>query len=76
LTTTTESVRKDSRVRQIEQKQIIDWSGKRVILPRGTTLPAVGVDGEMFIKIVVGGHNKLLTWDEGVNNWTTVGPQV
>ena len=33
----TESVRKDSAVREIEQKEVQDWSGKRLVLPRGTT---------------------------------------
>lgn len=71
---TTESVRRDSAVRQIKQKEIQDWSGKRVILPRGTTLPASGLDGEMFVKIVAAGHNQLYTYDEEINNWVTVGP--
>lgn len=75
----TESVRKDSAKRQIEERQIIDWSGKRIILPKGTTLPALGsgvtyIDGEVFVLVKPSGVNQLYEFDESVNNWITVGP--
>lgn len=74
MTETTESVRRDSAIRQIREKEIQDWSGKRVILPRGTTLPATGLPGEVFVKIEEAGIDNLYIFDESVNNWVTVGP--
>ncbi len=74
MTETTESVRRDSAARQIEQKEKVDWSGKRLVLPRGTTLPASGLPGEVFVKIVDAGTDKLVIWDNGLDHWVTVGP--
>ncbi len=73
---TTESIRRDSAVRQIEQKEVQDWSGKRVVLPRGTTLPATGLEGEMFVKVYDSDTNHLCMWDKYLDHWVTVGPSV
>lgn len=71
----TESVRKDSAKRQIDQRQIIDWSGKRIILPRGTTLPASGLPAEVFVKENTAPiPDNLYIWDDDMGNWVTVGP--
>jgi len=76
MSATTESVRGDAVDRQIERKQIKDWSGKRLVLPRGTTLPAVGtaLSGEVFVLIKDAGVDQLYIFDDSVNNWSTVGP--
>jgi len=74
MTESSESVRIDSAVRQIQQKQVQDWSGKRVVLPRGATLPTSGLSGEVFIKIVAAGNDELYIWDENVDDWVKVGP--
>ena len=71
---TTESVRRDSAKRGVEQKEIDDWSGRRVVLPRGTTLPATGLPGEAFVLIKAGAQNQLYTYDDGMGQWVTVGP--
>ncbi len=71
----TESVRKDSAERQLKEKEIVDWSGKRLVLPRGTTLPASGLPGEVFIKQNT--HpvaDDLYIYDDDRGNWVTVGP--
>lgn len=67
-----ESVRKDSAERQIEQKQINDWSGKRVVLPRGTTLPPTGLPAEVFVLVDNSGRDKLYIYDESAGDWSTV----
>lgn len=64
-----ESVRKDSAVRQIQQKQINDFSGKRFILPRVTALPTVGLPSEVVVLIVAGSSDKLYIWDDGASAW-------
>lgn len=70
-----ERIRIDSAVREVKKnKEVQDWGGKRVILPKGTTLPPVGIDGEVFVLVVEAGLNKLMQFDEFVNNWVTVGP--
>jgi len=65
----TESVRKDSAVRQIQEKQINDFSGKRLVLPLVTSLPTRGLPGEVVILIVAGGSDKLYIWDDGAGAW-------
>lgn len=72
----TESVRGDSASREVKQKEILDWSGKRVVLSRGTTLPAItgALPGETFILQRVGASDQLYIFDDGQNNWITVGP--
>ena len=74
MTETTESVRQDSSKRGIEKKEIDDWSGRRVVLPRGTTLPATGLPGEVFVLENASGIDDLYIWDDSMNNWVTVGP--
>ena len=74
MTETTESVRKDSSARQLEEKEIVDWSGKRFVPPRGTTLPSNPRESELFVKIVGGGRDKLLMYDAGIGSFQTVGP--
>lgn len=76
-----ESVRGDAPTREIKQKEIVDWSGRRVILPRGTTLPAISVSrivGEVFVLERSGARDQLYIYDEDVSggnpNWVTVGP--
>ncbi len=70
-----ESVRIDSATRDLKQKEIRDWSGKRFVPPRGTTLPAVigALPSEMFVLIKSGGIDQLYIFDESLNNWSTVG---
>lgn len=71
----TEKVRGDQGKREIEQREILDWSGKRVVLPRGTTLPSTGLPGEVFVKENT--HptaDDLYIFDSDRNNWVTVGP--
>jgi hypothetical protein len=73
----TESVRKDSAERQLKQKEIVDWSGKRFVLPRGTTLPATGLPGEVFVlQRDTPLHDQEYIFDDEYNNWVTVGPSV
>ena len=74
MTTSSESVRRDSAARQIEQKEKVDWSGKRVVMPRGTTLPASGLPGEVFVKVVAAGTDKWCVWDSNLDHWVTIGP--
>ena len=71
----TESVRIDRAKRELEQRQVGDWSGKRIVLPRGTTLPASGFPSEVFV-LQRGSPNpdQLFIWDDTVTNWVTVGP--
>jgi len=71
----TESIRQDSSQRHLEQREIVDWSGKRFVLPRGTTLPAVGLPGEVFVKQNT--HptaDDLYIYDDDRGNWVTTGP--
>ena len=74
---TTESVRKDSAKREIEERAVVDWSGKRFVLPRGTTLPTTSgrLPGEVFV-LQKGSPNpdQMYIFDDTVNNWVTVGP--
>lgn len=71
----TESVRKDSSERQLNQKEVVDWSGKRFVLPRGTTLPPVAgaLPGEIAVLIKDAGRDQLYQFDQSQNNWVTVG---
>lgn len=70
-----ESVRVDRQKRQLEQRENIDWSGKNVVLPRGTSLPASGIPGQIFALEKAGAtKDKLMLFDGGLNNWITVGP--
>lgn len=73
---TKESIRGDSAQRQIEGKQINDWSGKRFVPPRGTTLPAIStaLPGELFVLVKDADIDQLYIFDNSVNNWSTVGP--
>lgn len=74
MTESSESVRKDSSERVIRRgMQIHDWSNKRVILPRGTTLPSDPRPGEVFWK-EAGGGDKLVIYSDTDNNWQTVWP--
>lgn len=71
----TESVRKDSADRNVRTKEILDWSGKRVVLPRGTTLPTTGLPAEVFVKEnTAPTPDNMYIWDSDMNNWVTVGP--
>lgn len=77
MTESTENVRKDAGVREDKQKQVTDWGGRRFVLPKGTTLPAITddlIEGEVFIKVRAGASDQLYIFDKGINNWTTVGP--
>lgn len=75
MTETVESIRKDSAVRQVQQKEIVDWSGKRFVPPRGTTLPAMGLPGEIFVLERTSPlRDQVYMWDAEYNNWSTVGP--
>ena len=71
-----ENVRRDRAERELRGKQVVDWSGKRVVLPRGTTLPPIpgAFPGEMFVLQRAGNLDQLYLFDDGVNNWVTVGP--
>ena len=71
-----ESVRRDSSEREIKGKEVIDWSGKRMVLPRGTTLPSSPRPSEVFVKTDASGTDKLLIFDESLDHWVTVGPQI
>lgn len=71
----TERIRKDSSERQLNQKEIVDWSGKRFVPPRGTTLPATvgALPGELFALIKDAARDQLYQFDASENNWVTVG---
>ena len=69
-----ESVRRDSAARQIEHKEVVDWSGKRFVLPRGTTLPASGLSGEVFLKVNAAAEDQLFVRDNNLDRWVTIGP--
>ncbi len=71
----TESVRQDTASRRVTPKQIQDWGGRRVILPKGTTLPAEGVSGEVFVLIKDAGIDQMYIFDESESHWSTVGPR-
>ena len=68
-----ESVRKDTANRKADEKQINDWSGKRVVLPRGTTLPTTGFPGEVFVLIRSGQKDQVYIYDDGLSKFATVG---
>lgn len=71
----TESIRQDSSERQLKQKETVDWSGKRFVLPRGTTLPPAGLPGEVFVLQKTSPlRDQLYIFDDEYNNWSTVGP--
>ena len=70
----TESVRVDKGKRQIEERETMDWGGKAVILPRGSTLPPSGIAGQVYVLTKAAGTDQLYIYDESVNNWVTVGP--
>lgn len=72
---TSESVREDSASRQIEQKQVYDWGGKRFVPPRGVTLPAVGLPGEVFVLVRGSLPDQLYLYDDDASSWSTVGPR-
>ncbi len=74
MTETIESMRGDSAARQVEGKEINDWSGKRVVLPRGTTLPASGLSGEVFVKINDAAADQMFVRDNNLDRWVTIGP--
>ena len=63
-----ESIRKDSAVRQLQQKQVNDFSGKRLILPTCTSLPATGFEGEVKV-LVSGGTISFYIWSNGDKAW-------
>lgn len=75
MSESSESVRADSAQRQVQQKQINDWSGKRFVPPRGTVLPATGLPGELFTLIRDADKDQLYIYDESEGNWSTVGPR-
>lgn len=64
----TESVRRDSAVRQIQQKQINDFSGKRLVFPVVTSLPTKGLPGEVVV-LDNGVTSKLYIWDNNTEAW-------
>lgn len=73
----TESVRVDRAKREQEGRERVDWGGKRVVFPHGSTLPAITADiseSEVFILNKVGGADQMYVFDKGMNNWVTVGP--
>ena len=73
----TESVRVDRAKRQIEEREAVDWSGKRFVLPRGTTLPSITgrFPGETFVlERSNPDPDQLYIFDSSRNNWVTVGP--
>lgn len=74
----TESVRGDKGTREVKGQEVNDWSGRRVVLPTGTSLPAITNDlrdGEVFVKTPGSGTNpQMYVFDEDINNWVTVGP--
>lgn len=72
---TTESVRADSAKRGIDERQVYDWSGKRFVLPRGVTLPAVGLPGEVFTLVRASLPDQLYIFDEDADSWSTIGPR-
>jgi len=76
MTEETESIRRDSSIRSIRQMEVTDWSGKRVVLPRGTTLPSVARPSEVYVKVNDSGTDKLCIFDGNLDHWVTVGPSV
>ena len=69
-----QSIRRDSAARQIQEKEIVDWSGKRFVPPRGTTLPASGLPAEIFVKVNAAAEDQLFVWDSNLDRWVTIGP--
>ncbi len=74
MTETIESMRRDSAARQVEGKEKVDWGGKKFVPPRGTTLPASGLPGEVFLKINAAARDQLFLRDGDLDRWVTVGP--
>lgn len=71
----TESVRQDSADREVGGgKQKKDWTGKRVKIPKGTTVPANPEDGEVFIHEYPATGDKYIFYSGTSGNWVTVGP--
>lgn len=73
----TESVRGDKTTREKDQKEIIDWSGRRFVPPRVTSLPAVStdlIDGEIVVLSKPSGDNEMYLFDFDQQQWVTVGP--
>lgn len=70
----TEAVRVDRAKRDIEQRERMSWAGKKVVLPRGTSLPSTGESGEVFVLIKNAAIDQMYIFDESQNNWVTVGP--
>ena len=70
----TESIRVDRSKRELEGRERMSWAGKKVVLPRGTTLPSTGESGEVYIKVNGASADQMYIFDESVNNWVTVGP--
>jgi hypothetical protein len=66
-----ESVRMDSAVRQIQQKQVNNFSGKRLVFPTCTSLPTTGFEGEVEV-LVSGGTVALYIWSDGDADWVAV----
>lgn len=71
----TESIRQDKAKKGASQKQLEDWSGRRMILPKGTTLPADGIAGEVFVLIKDSSHDQMYIWDDSLDKFITVGPR-
>lgn len=70
----TESVRVDRAKRELEERERMNWSGKKVVLPKGTTLPSTGESGEVFVLVKNAASDQMYIFDESINNWVTVGP--
>lgn len=71
----TEAVRVDRSKRQLEQRERVNWGGKRFVIPQGTTLPTGGEDGEIFkLNRASPLRDQLYIFDGEYNNWSTVGP--
>lgn len=68
----TESRRVDRSKRELEQRQRVNWGGKRFVVPHGTTLPSTGEAGEIFIRDT--NPPVMVTWNDTTDSWSTVGP--
>lgn len=74
MTEETESVRGDTRSREVNEKQTKDWSGKRFILPRGSSFPSPGSPGELFVLSRGSAEDQLYMWQHNEGRFATVGP--
>ena len=71
----TEAVRVDRSKRELEQRERVSWSGKKFVLPTGTTLPLTGEQSEVFVLQRASPlRDQMYIWDSEYNNWSTVGP--